>query len=398
MYTTVENAVAQLKQGKPIIVVDDEGRENEGDFVALGQFATPEMINFMATEGRGLICTPVAPAVAERLALTPMVAHNSDPYGTAFTVSIDFETTHTGISAGERSETVLKMLDQTTKPEQFNRPGHIFPLIAKDGGVLERPGHTEAAIDLAKLADASPVGVICEIMNEDGTMAKGSQLEAIAKRLDLVILTIDALIDYQKQQQVQLERSVTIPLPTRFGMFQMAAFVEQGTGKEHLALWKGDVERVEDVLVRVHSECVTGDIFHSERCDCGEQLDRALAEIETAGKGIILYLRQEGRGIGLVNKLKAYALQDQGYDTVEANVTLGFPDDARTYDIAANILTQLGVASIALLTNNPRKIAQLETAGVTISKRVPIELATKPSNARYMETKKEKLGHLLTIK
>lgn len=394
MYTTVENALAALKSGKPIIVVDDEGRENEGDFVALGQFATPEMINLMAREGRGLICAPIDQETADRLALTPMVARNSDPYGTAFTVSIDFERTHTGISAAERSETILKMLDEQTKPQQFNRPGHIFPLVAKAGGVIERPGHTEAAVDLAKLAGTKPVGVICEIMNEDGTMAKGPQLEAIAKRLDLVILTIDELIAYQ-QKQVQLEQSVTIPLPTQFGTFQMCAFVEKGSGKEHLALWKGNVKNIDEVVVRVHSECVTGDIFHSERCDCGEQLHQALAEIEATGTGIVLYLRQEGRGIGLIHKLQAYALQDEGLDTVEANLALGFPDDARTYEVAAQMLETLEVQRIALLTNNPRKIEQLEKAGIEIVRRVAIELQTKPENERYMAAKKEKLGHLL---
>lgn len=396
MYTTVEQAIEQLKLGKPIIVVDDEGRENEGDFVALGQFATPEMINFMALEGRGLICAPIDQKIADRLALTPMVAQNSDPHGTAFTVSIDFETTHTGISAAERSETILNMLDETIKPEQFNRPGHIFPLVAKAGGVLERPGHTEAAVDLAKLADSKPVGVICEIMNSDGTMAKGAQLEAIAKRLDVVMLTIDALIAYQ-EQTMRIEQSVAIPLPTRFGTFQLAAFVEPKTGKEHLALWKGQVAQQEDVLVRVHSECMTGDIFHSERCDCGEQLERALAEIQAQEAGILLYLRQEGRGIGLINKLKAYALQDEGYDTVEANLALGFPDDGRNYDIAAKILAELGISSIQLLTNNPRKIEQLEAAGIHITKRVPIEQRAKGANKQYMATKKEKLGHLFTI-
>lgn len=394
MYTTVEKAITALKSGKPIIVVDDEGRENEGDFVALGQFATPEMINFMATEGRGLICTPVDQTTANRLALSPMVANNSDPYGTAFTVSIDFETTHTGISAAERSETVLKMLDEQTKPEQFNRPGHIFPLIAKDGGVLERPGHTEAAVDLAKLAGTKPVGVICEIMNEDGTMAKGAQLEAIANRLGLLILTIDSLVEYQKRQH-KLEQSTIIPLPTQYGTFQMCAFVEEATRKEHIALWQGDITDTDEVLVRVHSECMTGDIFHSERCDCGEQLNYALAEIEAAAAGIVLYLRQEGRGIGLVNKINAYALQDQGYDTVEANKVLGFSDDARTYDVAATMLETLGVQKIALLTNNPRKIEQLKHAGIEVVRRMPIELETKRANKRYMTTKKEKLGHLL---
>lgn len=395
MYTTVEKAVEELKKGKAIIVVDDEDRENEGDFLALGQFATPEMINFMATEGKGLICVPIEEEKAEQLQLSLMAANNSDPYHTAFTVSIDHVETHTGISAFERSETILRMLDSNAKPNEFNRPGHIFPLIAKDGGVLERPGHTEAAVDLAKLAGADPVGVICEIMNPDGTMARGPQLKEIAERFDLVILTIEALVNYRQSRESLVEHVVDIQLSTEFGAFNVFTYVEKLTGQEHLAFVKGDLNNDENILVRVHSECLTGDVFGSNRCDCGPQLHAALHQIEKAGKGVLLYLRQEGRGIGLVNKMKAYKLQDEGFDTVEANEKLGFPDDARDYRIGAHILRDLGVTKISLLTNNPRKITGLEMNGIQVMERLPIEMPAKDENKKYMETKKAKLGHLL---
>ncbi|AOV07134.1 bifunctional 3,4-dihydroxy-2-butanone-4-phosphate synthase/GTP cyclohydrolase II [Sporosarcina ureilytica] len=395
MYTTVEKAIEELKRGKAIIVVDDENRENEGDFLALGQFATPEVINFMATEGKGLICVPIEEEKAAQLELPLMAAENSDPYRTAFTVSIDHVTTHTGISAFERSETILSMLHSDAKPEEFNRPGHIFPLIAKRGGVLERPGHTEAAVDLAKLAGVDPVGVICEIMNPDGTMARGQQLKEMAERFDLVILTIEELVNYRQARESLVEHVVDIQLSTEFGEFKVFTYVEKSTGQEHLAFVKGEIEDGENVLVRVHSECLTGDIFGSNRCDCGPQLHAALGQIEEAGKGVLLYLRQEGRGIGLVNKMKAYQLQDEGYDTVEANVKLGFPDDARDYRIGAHILRDLGVSKITLLTNNPRKISGLESNGVQVIERLPIEMPAKDENRRYMETKKTKLGHLL---
>ncbi|MFJ7934702.1 bifunctional 3,4-dihydroxy-2-butanone-4-phosphate synthase/GTP cyclohydrolase II [Sporosarcina sp. NPDC096371] len=395
MYTTVEKAIEELKKGKAIIVVDDEDRENEGDFVALGEFATPEMINFMATEGRGLICVPIDEAKAKKLELGLMTEHNSDAHGTAFTISIDHSDCHTGISAFERSETVLKMLGKDAGPTDFRRPGHIFPLIAKPGGVLKRAGHTEAAVDLARLSEAEPVGVICEIMNADGTMARGLQLQEIAERFDLVILTIQDLIAYRRENDKLIERIVDVQLPTDFGQFKAVTYVETLTGREHIALVKGNIKDAENILVRVHSECLTGDVFGSCRCDCGPQLHAALAQIEKAGRGVLLYMRQEGRGIGLVNKMKAYKLQEEGYDTVEANEKLGFPDDLRDYGIGAQILRDLGLTSIHLLTNNPRKIAGLAGHGLVVTERIQIEMPVKDANKMYMETKKNKLGHIL---
>ncbi len=395
MYTTVEKAVEELKKGNAIIVVDDEDRENEGDFIALGEFATPEMINFMATEGRGLICVPIDEEKSGQLELGLMTENNTDVNGTAFTISIDHADCHTGISAFERSETVLKMLGNEAGPTDFRRPGHIFPLIAKSGGVLKRSGHTEAAVDLARLAGAEPVGVICEIMNVDGTMARGKQLKEIAERFNLVILTIQELIAYRRENEKLIERIVDVQLPTDFGDFKAVTFVEKETGHEHIALVKGDIEDVENVLVRVHSECLTGDVFGSCRCDCGPQLQASLKQIEKAGRGVLLYMRQEGRGIGLVNKMKAYKLQEEGYDTVEANEKLGFPDDLRDYGIGAQILRDLGLTSIHLLTNNPRKIAGLAGHGLEITERIQIEMPVKAENKDYMETKKNKLGHLL---
>ncbi|MCM3637597.1 bifunctional 3,4-dihydroxy-2-butanone-4-phosphate synthase/GTP cyclohydrolase II [Sporosarcina luteola] len=395
MFTTVEIALEELKKGKAIIVVDDESRENEGDFVALADYATPDMINFMAKEGRGLICTPIEQQMADRLGLAPMTNTNTDVHGTAFTVSIDHSSCHTGISAFERSETILKMIDRDSKSSDFRRPGHIFPLVAKSGGVLERPGHTEAAVDLARLAGMTPAGVICEIMNDDGTMARGQKLLEIAKQHELVILTIKQLIAYRKRIETLVEKVVTIHLPTSYGDFTATTYVEKLTGQEHIALVKGQISETESPIVRIHSECLTGDVFGSCRCDCGPQLQAALAQIEEAGTGVLVYMRQEGRGIGLVNKMKAYKLQEQGYDTVEANTRLGFGDDLREYFISAQILSDLGCTRIQLLTNNPRKIEGLSEHGITIENRIPIELPAKDGNRFYMETKRTKLGHLL---
>lgn len=395
MFASVETALEQLKQGKAIIVVDDEKRENEGDFVALAEFTTPEMINFMAMEGRGLICVPIEEEKSEQLGLSPMTGTNTDAHSTAFTVSIDHADAHTGISAFERSETIMKMLNHTSVATDFRRPGHIFPLVAKQGGVLTRPGHTEAAVDLAKLAGAEPVGVICEIMNADGTMARGRQLEELAERLGMVIISIEQLIAYRKRNEKLIEHIVSTHLPTTYGEFTAYTYVEKWTGQEHIAFVMGDLATVEAPFVRIHSECLTGDVFGSCRCDCGPQLHAALSTIQQAGVGALLYMRQEGRGIGLVNKMKAYQLQEQGYDTVEANALLGFDDDCRTYDVSAQILKELGCTQIQLLTNNPRKMDSIEAHGIQITRRVPIEIPTHEANEQYMKTKREKLGHLL---
>lgn len=396
MYATVEEAIRELQAGRPIIVVDDENRENEGDFLALAEKTDGEMINFMATEGRGLICLPMTESRAKKLNFHPMVERNTDPYGTAFTVSIDHASCHTGISAFERADTIQRAIASDATQAEFKRPGHIFPLIAKDGGVLRRAGHTEAAVDLARLAGSKePAGVICEIMNEDGTMARMPDLQRVAKKHNLVILTIEALIRYRRKKEQLIERIVETKMPTSFGEFRAVTYVETLTNQEHIAFVKGDIDSSQPVLVRVHSECLTGDVFGSERCDCGPQLHAALRQIEEEGTGILLYMRQEGRGIGLVNKMRAYKLQEEGLDTVEANEALGFPDDLRDYGVGAQILKDLGVRQMRLLTNNPRKITSLTGHGLEIVERVAIEMPVKEANARYMETKKEKLGHML---
>lgn len=394
-FNSIEEAIYDLILGKVIIVVDDEDRENEGDFIALADKATPEVINFMIKEGRGLVCSPITQQRAKELDLPPMVTHNTDYHGTAFTVSIDHIETTTGISAHERSRTIKALIQPNTKPHEFRRPGHIFPLIAKDGGVLRRAGHTEAAVDLARMCGSYPAAVICEVIKEDGTMARVPDLMEIAKKFDLKIITIQDLIQYRNEKEKLVEREVEVKMPTDFGTFQAIAYTNILDNKEHVAFVKGKIDSNKPTLVRVHSECLTGDVFHSQRCDCGPQLEAALKQIDDAGSGVLLYMRQEGRGIGLINKLKAYKLQEQGLDTVEANIKLGFAPDLREYGIGAQILKDLGIRQIKLLTNNPRKIRGLEGYGLEVVERIPIQMPEKPANTNYLHTKKLKLGHML---
>lgn len=395
MFHTIEQALADLKQGKMVIVVDDENRENEGDFVALAEFATPEVINFMASYGKGLICTPLSPALASRLQLAPMVERNTDFHQTAFTVSVDHSDTTTGISAFERAKTIEKLLDPTAKATDFRRPGHVFPLIAKPDGVLARPGHTEAAVDLAMLAGSSHAGVICEIMNTDGTMARLPELFDLSQKISMKIITIESLIRYRLEKEQVVTREASINLPTTAGNFTMIGYSNTLDNKEHVVLTKGELHTEEAPLIRIHSECLTGDIFGSKRCDCDPQLDAALAHIEQYGTGAVLYMRQEGRGIGLLNKLKAYELQEQGYDTVEANEKLGFASELRDYRLCAQMLKDLGVSHVRLLTNNPDKVAQLERYGITVIERIPLIVGLAEENANYMATKKHKMQHVL---
>jgi 3,4-dihydroxy 2-butanone 4-phosphate synthase/GTP cyclohydrolase II len=395
-FATIDEAIEEIRSGRFIVVVDDPDRENEGDLVIAAQFATPDAINFMATHARGLICLCLTGERCDELGLHPMTERNETPLGTAFTVSIEArEGVTTGISAHDRSRTIQVAIHPAAGPDDLVQPGHVFPLRARPGGVLERTGQTEAAVDLARLTGLSPAGVVCEVMNEDGTMARVKDLIPYCEKHGLKMITVADLVEYRRRTEKLVERTANVRLPTEYGEFTAIAFRETLTGRPHLALVRGDVDGAENVLVRVHSECLTGDVFHSLRCDCGEQLDLALRRIAAEDRGVLLYMAQEGRGIGLLNKLKAYELQEEGLDTVEANLELGFPPDAREWGIGNQILADLGLSTIRILTNNPRKMAGIEGFGLDVVEQLPLEVTPNAENERYLNTKRAKLGHRL---